>query len=67
VPRQQAERLAYGPAWQDTGLAFTREDGALLHPHGFSEAFERHGHAAGLPRIRLHDLRHTYADARPAS
>lgn len=26
-------------------------------------AFARHLEAAGLPRIRLHDLRHTYATA----
>jgi len=59
--RQAQERLAMGPAWQTTGLVFTREDGTALHPEGLSATFERESRAAGLPRIRLHDLRHTHA------
>ena len=34
---------------------------AGVHPDLFSQAFDRHVKKAGLPRIRLHDLRHTYA------
>jgi integrase len=30
--RQLEERLAWGPAWVDTGLVFVREDGQVLHP-----------------------------------
>lgn len=30
--RQLEERLAWGEAWTDTGLVFTREDGTGLHP-----------------------------------
>jgi integrase len=30
--RQLAERLAWGSAWVDTGLVFTREDGTPLRP-----------------------------------
>jgi integrase len=29
----------------------------------FSRWFEQHARRAGLPRIRLHDLRHSYASA----
>ena len=58
---QLQERLALGPAWQDHGLVFTREDGAPLHPDRASKLFEAHVAASGLPRIRLHDLRHTHA------
>lgn len=58
---QAAERLALGPAYQDNGLVFCREDGAPIWPRTFSRAFERHGEAAELPVIRLHDLRHTHA------
>lgn len=43
------------------GLVFTRADGAGLDPDGVSGAFERLSGAAGLTRIRLHDLRHTAA------
>jgi integrase len=58
---QKRERLALGPEYQDTGLVFCREDGTALHPDRFSEWFEWHAKAAGLPRIRVHDARHTWA------
>jgi integrase len=58
---QTAERLAWGPAWTDSGLVFTREDGRPLHPREVTRAFTRHVLAADLPIIRLHDLRHTHA------
>lgn len=58
---QAAERLAWGPAWTDTGHVFTREDGEPLHPDRVSKLFEKAVQAAGVPRIRLHDLRHTSA------
>jgi integrase len=59
--RQQIERAMWGDAYTDHDLVLAREDGAPLHPHGFSQAFRRHVKLAGLPTIRLHDLRHTYA------
>jgi integrase len=59
--RQAEERLAYGPAWDSRGFVFTREDGVPLHPDWFSRTFERYARGAGLPRIRVHDLRHTWA------
>jgi integrase len=59
--RQFEERLAWGPAYQDQGLAFCREDGSPLWPRSFSRAFDRHAATASLPAIRLHDLRHTHA------
>jgi integrase len=58
---QTAERLAWGPAWTDSGLVFTCEDGRPLHPREATRAFTRHVLAAELPIIRLHDLRHTHA------
>lgn len=56
--RQNEERLAWGEACQGTGRIFTREDEAELHPGWVSELFERLVFEAGLPPIRLHDLRH---------
>jgi integrase len=32
-------------------------------PERFSRWFEQHAPAAGLPKIRLHDVRHSYATA----
>jgi integrase len=61
--RQAAERGAVGPGYVDSGLVFTHLDGRPLHPDLISDWFERHTRAAGLPRIRLHDVRHSYASA----
>ncbi len=59
--RQLRERLEWGPAWTDTGLVFTREDGVGLHPDRITKLFDAHVRRSGLVRIRLHDLRHTHA------
>jgi len=61
--RQLQDRLAVGPLWEDSGLVFTWADGRPLHPERFSRWFDQHARAAGLPRIRLHDVRHSYATA----
>jgi integrase len=59
---QNEERLRAGESWSNTGdLAFTNEVGEPVHPSGFSYLFESRVRRSGLPRIRLHDLRHTYA------
>jgi integrase len=61
--RQAAERAAVGPGWQDTGLVFTRPDGSAIHPDLITDWFKRLARSAGLPLIRLHDVRHSYATA----
>jgi integrase len=42
---------------------FTRPDGAPIHPDLITDWFRRLARAAGLPPIRLHDVRHSYATA----
>jgi integrase len=59
--RQETERAEWPGAWPDHDLVFTSQDGSGLHPDFFSRAFRAHAKRAGLPRIRLHDLRHTHA------
>lgn len=59
--RQKEDRLACGPAWQDTGYMFTTEDGSPLRPDAVTQAFNEHVKAAELPRIVLHGLRHSHA------
>ena len=59
--RQAEEKLALGPAYDDHGLVFCREDGTPLWPRSFSRMFDRHSAAADLPRIPLKNLRHTHA------
>ncbi|MFI7707628.1 tyrosine-type recombinase/integrase [Nonomuraea sp. NPDC049480] len=59
--QQLEEKLAWGEAWTDTGRIFTHEDGTELHPAWVSELFSQLAFKAGLPPIRLHDLRHCAA------
>jgi integrase len=42
---------------------FTRPDGSRIHPDLITDWFRRLARAAGLPPIRLHDVRHSYATA----
>jgi integrase len=58
--KAQAEaRLAAGPGWQDTGLVVTDSQGAMVPPWLLSETLPKLAVAAGLPRIILHEGRHT--------
>lgn len=59
--RQAEERLAWRPAYEDADLVFCRENGTGIDPSWLSKAFPSRARAAGNPRIRLHDLRHTWA------
>jgi integrase len=56
---QQIEQRAVGIA--DLGWVFTDMSGQPVHPHAISQAFERIASRAGVPLIRLHDIRHTHA------
>ncbi len=60
---QAQQRLAAGPAWIDTGLVFTQVDGSDIHPETVSRSFRYRIKRDGLPKIRLHDLRHSWATA----
>jgi integrase len=59
--RQAEERLLLGPSYDDRGLVFCHPDGRPYHPDRFSREFDRRVARHGVPRIRLHDLRHTWA------
>lgn len=59
--RELEERLLCGEGWIDNGLDFTRPDGSGLHPDRVSKLFDLAAARAGVPRIRLHDVRHTWA------
>jgi len=67
---QNLERERLGHQWEDHGLVFCRGElwirpdvvaGGPLDPERISEAFQRRVQNSGLPRVRLHDLRHTWA------
>jgi integrase len=59
--RQQHERDEWGADYADSDLVFCKENGTPLHPQTFTQTFERIVEKSELPRIRLHDLRHTHA------
>ena len=57
----QHQQLAeLGPAVTDAAV-FTRQDGRPVHPLTLSQTVDRLQRAAGVPPIRMHDLRHTHA------
>lgn len=58
---QNEERLAWGADYLPHDLVFAAEDGHPVQPDGFSKVFAQHLKNSGLPTIRLHDLRHTFA------
>lgn len=66
--RLAQERLAAGSAYRSDPCAecggrhvFVDEVGEPIHPESYSDRFEVLTRRAGLPRIRLHDTRHTCA------
>jgi integrase len=59
--RQDEERAEWGNDYQDQDLVVAKENGEPIHPHTFSQSFERLLEKHNLRRIRLHDLRHTHA------
>lgn len=58
---QMEERLMRGAAWHESGMVFVRADGSPLHPDRVTKLFEGLVERSSLPRIRLHDTRHTHA------
>jgi integrase len=59
--RQSKEQLVAASAWSESGLVFTTENGAMIHPDRISKVFAQLVTRLQLPVIRLHDLRHTAA------
>ena len=60
--RQREEQLAAGETWDKSNDLVFRDDlGRLVHPDWFLREFNLLVQNAEVPRIRLHDLRHTYA------
>ena len=59
--RQQEERLLAGSRWKNSGLVFTTTIGTPLDDRNVRKEFIALLTKTGLPRVRLHDLRHTCA------
>lgn len=58
---QLEHRLKLGDIYQDQGFVFTNATGGPLHVNSLMLQFVKVIAAAGVPRIRFHDLRHTSA------
>jgi integrase len=58
---QASLRREVGPYWKDHGLVFCQADGSWWNPPAITLAFIRAVRSAGVPAIRLHDLRRTHA------
>jgi integrase len=59
--RQFEERLAAGERWQEHGLVFASTVGTPLDGRNVTRDLQRILIAAGMPRLRYHDLRHSAA------
>ena len=59
--RQAEEKLRLGAGYGDRGLVFAQEDGRPIDPRTMNRYFTQALKRSGLPAIRLHDARHTYA------
>ena len=56
--RQRAEAAASGPGYRASGYVFTGRNGDPMAPDRLTRTFTALAAQAGLPPVRLHDLRH---------
>jgi integrase len=56
-----AERVEWGASYPTHGKLFCYENGRQIHPDTITRRFNRLVDRAGLPRITLHGVRHSYA------
>jgi len=59
--RQQKQRLQAGDRWEENDLVFSNRTGRYLRSDYNSTLFHKLLERNGLPRIRIHDLRHSAA------
>jgi len=59
--RQECERKAAGPRWQEQGYVFPGTTGTAIHPNNIVRRFHVALKHAGLPPMSFHGLRHSAA------
>ena len=59
--RQITQQLEVSDAWTDSGYVFTDAAGMPLDPNLMTRAFKKMVTKAGLPKLTIHGLRHTWA------
>lgn len=61
--RQTEAKQQAGPAWQESNLVFTNENGRYIIPQVLFYNLKAIAKKIGRPDLRFHDLRHSYAVA----
>ncbi|MGG1518748.1 site-specific integrase [Paenibacillus oryzisoli] len=59
--RQKELKQLLGKDYEDSGYVFTRDDGKPYRVNSVTERFKEFLENNNLPRLRLHDLRHSFA------
>ena len=59
--KQREEREAVNREWSESEYVFSHWDGRPFHPDTVSHTFAALVQKAGIPHVRLHDLRHSHA------
>ena len=57
------DAFTYGAGFQNLGFVVRQADGSPYKPDSMTQKWERFLEESGLPKIRLHDLRHSNATA----
>ncbi|MER2057219.1 MAG: site-specific integrase [Niallia sp.] len=61
IERNQQYKKLFKKEYQDNGLIFCKENGSIFRPTNLNRPFRKICKLAGVPEIRIHDLRHTHA------
>ena len=59
--QQEEERVRAGDGWQDRNLVLGTATGGFVDKNNLARLLRGAAAVAGVPRIRIHDLRHTHA------
>lgn len=59
--RQNERRLKMGVGWQDHDLVFASQVGTPIGPRDLVREYHRWLEVAGVPPLRIHDMRHAFA------
>src|SRR5689334_4782235 len=59
--RQMDARLSVGPDYLDGGFIFADTIGRPIHPNTLVHHYRNIVKAAGVPQIRIHDMRHGHS------
>ena len=58
---QQLQRVILGSSLKDEDFVFCHDDGSPFNPSTVTHSFSKVAVLAGMPHLRLHDLRHIHA------